>query len=194
MKHLSYSDQELLDLLKKDDRNAFEMIYFRYWEMSFQVAYKILQDIPASEDAVQEVFVEIWLKRNKAIILNLKSYIFQSIRFQVFKIIRHNKVIAAHVERDFILNFSTNDGEDNLVLNDIKQILDEAVAKLPEKCRQIFNLSRNKHMSTKEIAAVLDLSPKTVDNQLNIALKKIKASMASSFVLVEVIIAVYSGR
>lgn len=192
MKQTNYSDQELLDLLKKDIRDAFDMIYYRYWEMSFQLAYKILQDVPASEDAVQEVFAEIWLRRNKTVIDNLKSYIFQSVRFQVFKVIRHNKIIAAHVERDFILNFSTNEGEHNLALEDIKRILDETVAGLPPKCREIFNMSRNSHMSTKEIAVYMGISPKTVDNQLNIALKKIKASMASSFVLIEAIIALYS--
>ncbi|MEH3112190.1 RNA polymerase sigma-70 factor [Pedobacter terrae] len=191
MEASSYSDKQLLDGLKKDSIDAFDKLYFRYWKQSFQIANKILHNASVSEDVVQEVFADLWLKRNNAFIYNFKSYIFQSTRFQVFKIIRHNKVIAASVERDFIMNFATNDGIHNLALNDIKQILDETVASLPTKCREIFTLSRHKHMTSKEIARYLNISPKTVDNQINIALKKIRASFSSSFVLIEILISLY---
>lgn len=189
LKYLLYSDQELLELLKMGDRWAFNELYGRYWESSFHLARNILKDGPAAEDAVQEVFAEIWLKRDTSIILNPKSYLYQAIRFQTFKIIRHNKVIAAHVERDFILNFSTNEGEENLFMREISIIVDQTVSMLPGKCREIFVLSRNGHMSAREIAAQLGISPKTVDNQINIALKKIRVALSSSLVLIEIILA-----
>ncbi|WP_431294441.1 RNA polymerase sigma-70 factor [Pedobacter sp. P26] len=193
IKYSSYSDQELLSFLRVDDRDAFNEIYSRYWQTSFHLANNILKDGPAAEDAVQEVFAEIWLKRKYSLILNPRSYLFQAIRFQSFKIIRHNKVIAEYVERDFILNFSVNDGEGNLFTNDINAIVNQIVSNLPVKCREIFILSRNGHMSAREIATQLSISPKTVDNQLNIALKRIRVALASSLVLIEIILSQHSA-
>jgi RNA polymerase sigma factor (sigma-70 family) len=70
-----------------------------------------------------------------------------------------------------------NEGEAALIEKDIDQLLDQGIAKLPGKCRQIFLLSRKEHLSTKEIARWLGIAPKTVENQITIALHRLRATL-----------------
>jgi len=73
--------------------------------------------------------------------------------------------------------FSNNGGEEILSEKEINRLLELGIAELPEKCRQIFNMSRKEHLSTKEIAERLGLSPKTVENQLTIALNRLRKNL-----------------
>jgi RNA polymerase sigma-70 factor (family 1) len=171
-----FTDDELLELIRQEDRAAFELIYNRYWSKLYISAYKILRDRQSSEDIVQEVLVQLWLKRSTQQIESLNAYLYTAVRFQVFTAIRKNKVretLFAEIEE--MIDF--NSAEDNLVVLDITRKLEESIADLPEKCREIFSLSRKEQLSTKEIAARLGISPKTVENQLTIAFRKLKVSM-----------------
>lgn len=173
----SKNDSELWDLIKQDNRLAFNMLYQRYWSVSYQLAYHILNDSSAAEDVVQEIFVELWEGRKQKQINHFKAYLMQATKFQVFKVIRHNKVIAAHVEQEMVKSLSYYHTDENLALLEIIRVVDDTVEKLPVKCRKIFNLSRKEQLSTKEIAFLLGISPKTVDNQIYIALKHVKIAL-----------------
>ena len=172
----NFTDEELLELIRQEDRVAFEQIYNRYWSKLYISAYKILRDRQSSEDIVQEVLVQLWLKRSTQQIESLNAYLYTAVRFQVFTTIRKNKVretLFAEIEE--LVDF--NSAEDNLVVLDITHKLEKSIADLPEKCREIFSLSRKEQLSTKEIAARLGISPKTVENQLTIAFRKLKVLM-----------------
>jgi RNA polymerase sigma-70 factor (ECF subfamily) len=94
----------------------------------------------------------------------------------VFNVIRSGKVRADlfnHLEE----LFSNNGGEDLLSEKDINRLLDQGVAELPEKCRQIFIMSRKEHLSTKQIAERLGIAPKTVENQLTVALGRLRKTL-----------------
>ncbi|WP_442589282.1 RNA polymerase sigma-70 factor [Pedobacter sp. AW31-3R] len=185
------SDEDLLLLLRQDDRSSFDQIYHSYANPLYQSAFKLLQDKEAAEDVVQEVLFELWTKRATLNIINLKAYLHQSTRFQAFKIIRHNKVIAKNLEKDFVFAFCANDGDHLLAQQDIRTLLKNTLDQLPKKCAEIFYLSRNEQLSHKEIAERLNISPKTVENQLNTALKKIKKAFSKLIVLFELIILLY---
>ncbi|SKB86937.1 RNA polymerase sigma factor [Daejeonella lutea] len=167
-------DQMLLELLQAGDENALAAIYDRYWSKLYLQAYKVLRDRYQCEDIVQEIIVQLWTKRAANNIASLKAYLYACVRYQIFKSVRS----AMRVE-----SLETDDSEtisdaDNLILEkDIQKLLEAGVAELPAKCREIFTLSRKDHLSTKEIAYRLGLSPKTVENQLTIALRRLRSAM-----------------
>lgn len=170
------SDEELLKAIQNDDRSAFESLYHKYWQKLYLSAYHILKDIHAAEDIIQEIFAQLWLKRNQVFIDNLAAYLYTAVRFQVFKAIRNGKArVDLSSQADEF--FDKNSIEDTLHEKELDKRLEESIATLPEKCKEIFILSRKEHLSVKEIATRLQISPKTVENQITIALRKLRTQM-----------------
>jgi RNA polymerase sigma-70 factor (ECF subfamily) len=179
------SDDRLIALIQENDIVAFERIYNKYWSKLYLSAYNILRDRQVSEDITQEVLVNLWMKRANLQLTSLNAYLYTAVRYQVFNIIRSGKVRADLFNRLGEL-FSKNGGEEILSEKEINRLLEQGVAELPEKCRQIFIMSRREHLSTKEIAERLEISPKTVENQLTIALNRLRKTLGD-FVCLAVI-------
>ena len=171
-KYDTLDDRKLLELLQADDELALASIYDRYWSKLYLQAYNIIRDRQVAEDIVQEIIVQLWMKRSVAQILSLNAYLYSAVRYQVFKAIRSVKLTES-VETEGL--HSINDTDALLIEKDFQKLLDDGVADLPEKCRQIFKLSRKDHLSTKEIAVRLGIAPKTVENQLTIALRRLRS-------------------
>jgi RNA polymerase sigma-70 factor (family 1) len=171
-----WPDSLLVSDMQSNNRSAFEKIYNRYWSKLYLSAYHILRNKEASEDIIQEIFVSLWIKRGHTSVDNLSNYLFTSVRFQVFKAIRDGK-LRTDLLHDTDLLVSPHNAENTLTEKEIEQRLDESIRLLPEKCREIFILSRKEQLSVKEIAARLNISPKTVENQITIALRRLRTDM-----------------
>lgn len=177
-----WPDTELLELLRLDDRKAFEMLYNKYSGKVYHVAYNLFRDKDVCEDLVQELFIDLWTKRNKLNISSLEWYLKVAIKNRVLMYIRTQKAtldlsaIAMLTEK-----YST---DSKLMQNDISHLLEEGVERLPEKCRQIFTLSRNEYLSNKEIASRLNISVKTVENQMTIALRYLRTGLSDYLPLI----------
>lgn len=170
------TDERLIALIQENNLAAFERIYNKYWSKLYLSAYNILRDRQVSEDVTQEVLVNLWMKRANLQLTSLNAYLYTAVRYQVFNVIRSGKVRADlfnHLEE----LFSNNGGEDILSQKDINRLLEQGVAELPEKCRQIFIMSRKEHLTTKEIAERLGIAPKTVENQLTVALNRLRKTL-----------------
>ena len=170
------TDERLIALIQENNLAAFERIYNKYWSKLYLSAYNILRDRQVSEDVTQEVLVNLWMKRANLRLTSLNAYLYTAVRYQVFNVIRSGKVRADlfnHLEE----LFSNNGGEDILSQKDINRLLEQGVAELPEKCRQIFIMSRKEHLTTKEIAERLGIAPKTVENQLTVALNRLRKTL-----------------
>ncbi len=92
------SDLQLLNLVTQDNRLAFNELFDRYWKSLLSTAMKVLNDEPAAEDVVQELFIDLWNRRNKLQITNLKGYLHTAIRFQTAKLISRTK-FTSNVQR-----------------------------------------------------------------------------------------------
>lgn len=170
------TDERLIALIQENNLAAFERIYNKYWSKLYLSAYNILRDRQVSEDVTQEVLVNLWMKRANLQLTSLNAYLYTAVRYKVFNVIRSGKVRADlfnHLEE----LFSNNGGEDILSQKDINRLLEQGVAELPEKCRQIFIMSRKEHLTTKEIAERLGIAPKTVENQLTVALNRLRKTL-----------------
>ncbi|GGB04516.1 RNA polymerase sigma-70 factor [Mucilaginibacter rubeus] len=170
------TDEDLIALIRENDLGAFERIYNKYWSKLYLSAYNIIRDRQVAEDVTQEVLVNLWMKRANLKLTSLNAYLYTSVRYQVFNVIRSGKIRADLFNRLEEL-FSNNGGEELLSEKEINRLLEQGIAELPEKCRQIFIMSRKEHLSTKEIAERLGIAPKTVENQLTVALNRLRKTL-----------------
>lgn len=177
-----FSDSELLAMLRQQDEHAFNELYLRYWEKLFNAAYKRLKSTEAAEEAVQDLFTDLWLRRERLDIRQeLPVYLFSAIKYLVIKQM-HKAAKAAFVYgREEIFKESDNSTEESLIANDLRSHLQSRVELLPVKCKEIYHLSRDEHQSNKDIARQLNISEKTVENQISKALKRLRASLNSLF-------------
>ena len=166
------NEEKLLASIKNDEQ-AFRIIYDRYWSRLFYYALNVLEDRTICEDIVQEVFVSLWQKSDSLKINNLSAYLLQSVKFQIFNHLRNGKIAQQYLERISFLQFH-NDTEEQLIAKELESELTRLIDLLPERCRQIFLLSRFEHRSNQEIALQLGLSVQTVKNQISKALASLR--------------------
>lgn len=178
--YTSLTDRHLLDLLQQGDEPALAEIYGRYWSKLYLQAYNVVRDKQICEDIVQEVIVQLWLRRSVAEISSLNAYLYTCVKYQVFKALPSARVKVSLVQEQLA---AVDDTDSLLMAKDFQRQLDEAVSRLPAKCRDVFNLSRKDHLSTKEVAVRLGISPKTVENQLTIALRRIRFALDNALIL-----------
>ncbi len=173
----SHTDQQLILLLRESDHHAFTEIYNRYWKFLYQSCYSIMKDSDTSDDVVQEIFVWLWANRQKHLTDALKPYLYAAVKYKVANVIRHGKVKETFFARVVENYREAAHDENSLEIKELKEIIAQFTASLPERARMIFDMSRNQFLSNKEIAEQLGISEKTVENQMNINLKKLKVSL-----------------
>ncbi len=156
--------------------SQFEEIFKKSHRRLCNLSYKIVGEKAASEDLVQELFVKLWKKRKTLDVQDLKTYLNKSIVNASLNYLKSskNKVLLTIESTPEI---GSNVTEEHLQLTELQVKIDLAVKKLPPKCQTIFALSRFEGMSSKEIAKYLDVSTKTVDNQIGIALSKLREEL-----------------
>lgn len=175
----AYSDLELISLLKRGDVGAFDRLYSRHWPGMYQAAFYLLRDQNACMDIVQDIFAWLWEKREQLEIQAVPSYLRSAVRFKVANYIRSGKIRDEFYTALSGLSLPEAPGpQDFLELNDLKTIITQVVNDLPEKCREIFLLSRDGQLTNHQIADLLNISVKTVEAQKTIALKRIRAAVA----------------
>ena len=172
----TYEDHELLNFMKLNNKGAFEEIYKRYWSFLLISAYNILKDKDACKDIVQDVFSNLYLRRTTICISSLSSYLKVAVRNRVFKYLQRGYLTRHHLRTLESVSF-VNTTEQMVNFNQLKEQYKKEVEALPDKCREVFLLSRNENLSTKEIAVRLNISPKTVENQITKALKYLRKNI-----------------
>jgi RNA polymerase sigma-70 factor (ECF subfamily) len=169
-----YSEHELTALLKQGDRMAFTEIYNRYWLPAYRSAIQVLNDEEACMDVLQDVFVWLWQHHEQLNITSLKAYIITAVKFKVLNVIRNGKLKDIVYSEIKVTEYET---ENNIEVKELMRMIDEFTDGLPIQARQIFHMSRYEHLSHKEIALRMGISEKTVKNQINISLKKLKSTI-----------------
>ncbi len=180
---MKMEDSELLHLLKQGDSNAFDAIYERYWETLYKHAYFTLRCRDTAMDVVQEVFTWLWQHREEAQISSLKYYLKAATRFKMANHIRSGKYQQALINNLSYTTATSVDASD-MTLRELKKIVSMAVSQLPQQCRTIYHLSRDEQLSHAEIARQLNITAKTVENQITIALRRIRLFIGHSLLLI----------
>lgn len=175
-------ESEWLRKMAQGDEMAFTEIYHQYWKLLFSVAANKLDNLAEAEEVVQEVFADLWKRRDQINIRqSLKSYLAAAVKFQVYNLLdkryrqRHHEQL---LQQD---HFTISHVEEQYDLKALQEQLQQTTARLPERCRLVYEMSREDGLSNKEIAQSLDISEKTVENQMTKALKHLRTSLKSFF-------------
>lgn len=182
----SYSDSELAALLRSGDRAAFAEIYERFKGPLYVHAFHRLGDREETKDLLQQLFTTLWENRESLEIRGqLSGYLFTSVRNRVLKFVAHQQVSSAYIA-SVQASVQAADGlTDRLVREkELLALIEQEIAALPPKMREIFELSRKQHLSNDEIAEQLGISEKTVRNQVNNALHTLRVKLGILGVLI----------
>lgn len=169
-------DQEILQQLKEDDRNALKVLFNKYYEPLVRYAIFHLNDIASSEEVVQDIFIYLWEKRDSLRIeTSLESYLYRSIRNRCLNYLKSKtfRVYKLSETADVLTNNHAYEGS-NIETEELEKLLAQAIGNIPEKSAMIFNYSRNQGLTHPEIASKLNISVKTVEYHIGSALKSIK--------------------
>ncbi|HEY0669317.1 MAG TPA: sigma-70 family RNA polymerase sigma factor [Sphingobacteriaceae bacterium] len=171
-------DNDLLLLLKQDDRYAFEELYERHWLSLYNVAYKRLKEREASKDIVQDVFADFWLKRNTKEISKLLPYLHTAVRYKIYTLLAKGHATTHFIEPFENMMASPFTADGYLADKELKSVFSYWLQTLPEKRREIFRLRYIEEISTQDIGTKLNISQKTVQNQLGIAFQNLRNFIA----------------
>lgn len=173
--YASWTDAALLEALATDDRGAFAEVYERYWYRVFALAYRKLKSRETAEELVQDLFATLWHNRAQQTITQLEHYLLVAINHRVLGYIRAYRVRTHYADYcRKLLSKTTHETEEALAATDLSAAFLRGVELLPEKSREVFRLSRLEHQSVEEIAAHLDVTPKTVEYHLTKSMKLLR--------------------
>jgi RNA polymerase sigma-70 factor (family 1) len=176
MAYVKLNDDELLVLLKQNNRTAYIEIYNRYWKKMLLVAWNYSRNDHIAQDVVQEVFINLWEKYHKYDIQNLQAFLCTAIKFQIFKHIQKEQRRAELAKDNYVFEDISLD-EEKLDARFLQDMINGIVEEMPERCRMVFHYSRNLGLKNAEIAEKTNISKKTVENTLNRALKIIRGEL-----------------
>ncbi|MEO6732575.1 MAG: RNA polymerase sigma-70 factor [Ferruginibacter sp.] len=172
------SDEMLTKLLKADDETAFKQIYIRYWKPLFISAYSRIGSKEPAKELVQNLFLNVWEKRNALPIVNLKNYLQTAIKNKVINYIEATlvqKKYQQHIRETF--SHQSSETEATIQYNELYLAFEKALLQLPAKTRDVFKMSRFEHLSIKEIASRLNISEKAVEYHITSSLKVLRINL-----------------
>ena len=171
---------DLLRRLRAGEQASFDAIFRAHYAPLVAFAQALLRDRSASEDAAQEVMLELWRRREEVSITeSLRAYLLRATRNRALNQLRHvnvQKRAEPHIMGDDSVSAT---GVSELVATELKSAIVEAIAELPPACREVFELSRGRGLRYSEIASTLEISVKTVESQMGKALKHLRSRLAA---------------
>ena len=165
------------------DPASLERIFKQHYGMVCNTIYHYIRDKSKTEDVAQEIFAELWQKREHLVIhTSLAAYLRRMAVTRSLNYIRDNQRHQwdelEPVDTAITHGVANPDVIEHMEEAELKQIIDQAIGQLPEKCRIVFLMSRMEEMSYAEIASALGISLKTVENQIGKALKLLRQQLA----------------
>jgi RNA polymerase sigma-70 factor, ECF subfamily len=172
-------EQITLYSLKEGRVEAFNLCFDLYYKPLCSYANVIIKNPDTSEEIVQNIFMEIWMNREKLPThSSFKAYILTAVRNDCLDYLKHKKNVQKYVDLQLNRKIEVDDDIFNqLIDKELQDHLNHAILKLPEACRKVFELSRFHYNSYKEIAEKLNISIKTVENQIGKALKIVRKEL-----------------
>lgn len=176
MNDLIFTDQDLITAMKNGDQKAFEELYDRYWPEVYSMIYRRVSDREVTKDIVQDIFINLWLYRDRIIAerslapwLNVIARK-QAISWYRKQLSTKQREIQYQDSEALVLPSSAE-----FEAKELQDLLDREIEKMPVNMKQSFQLSRYENKSIREIAFELCLSEQTVRNNISIALERLRS-------------------
>ena len=170
---------QLLAAIRNGDETAFKTLFYSYYDQLYRQAFRYVKDAQVAEEIAQDIFVNLWKGRKKLTLhTSLDAYLSVSTRNHSLNYLksRYARQRAQTLEvTDNIL--SDAPGVESISPEELRALLEKAIASLPEKCRIVFTLSREHGLTYQEIADELGVTKETVKTQIKIALQKLRHAL-----------------
>ncbi len=174
-------DPDLFLLVKQNDVKAFEELYNRYWPALVSTACKKLNSREKAEDIVQNIFIDIYQRRKTIeLTISLKAYLNQALKFKVLNEYRSEIISNKYQRYYFFKPCCKTDLANILEVKELETKIDTILNGLPEKCKQVFLLSRKENLSNRDISLRLDITVSTVEKHISKALKTLKSCQVNN--------------
>ena len=188
------NEQSLFELLSQGDESAFAKIYNRYWQELYNAAYKRLPEKEKCQDIIQNVFTDLWNRKAELNLVNPAAFLHTAVRFQVLKQLtrgQKNSYFTEKFEKELISPLAT----DSTVLEkELCVLIEYFIDALPKKRKNIFLLHYFEGLSTAKIALKLDLSQKTVQNQITTASHFLRLKLTHMFLFTIVFLLLITNK
>lgn len=171
-----FTDQILAESIKNSNQGVFELVFNYYYSGLVVYADQIIKNNVVSEDIVQSVFLKLWETRETADIRSFRSYLIQCVRNRCIDYIRSQKVRQRFDNQVIELDQAVFE-HDFWTKSELGELIDCAIEELPDRCREIFIMSRYENLKIAEIAERLDISKRTVETQISKALKILRIKL-----------------
>jgi RNA polymerase sigma-70 factor (ECF subfamily) len=171
------TDEQLLEDIRHGDQSAFDELYRRHWISLYDAAFKRLDNRQQAEDIVQEIFIRIWIRRQELAINNVAAYLHTAVRYKVLSYFSRNKDASNFYEPFEATLTETDTPEQCLIAKELLELVYDFAETLSDRKKQIFLLHIKNKLSTKEIAEVLGITQKSVQNQLGPTLQGLRKGL-----------------
>ena len=175
----SLSDAQLIARWQEGEEKAFDVFYVRHVPDLVSLAARKTNSREAARELVQDVFFDLFKQKDRLDAdRNIRAYLHGALRNRIFNYYR--EILQKKKHEDLLLltnNESYNGTEQQVAYNELKDLLQQGIEGLPLKCREVFVLSRQEHLSHKEIAVRLNISVNTVEQHMRKALQRLRCSI-----------------
>ncbi|REA58228.1 RNA polymerase sigma-70 factor [Dyadobacter luteus] len=178
------NEAELLQLLRQGDKAAFEEIYGQFQSRLYRTALSKVRTGENAMEIVQEIFLDLWLRRELVQIEDLERYLYTAVKYKVLDFYKKEVQRKLYAESVKLNNQDeSSETDDMLAYNELSRSISSCIEKLPEKTRVIFELNRIQCQTADEISRMLDLPLRTVEYHITQGLKSLRANLKDYLIL-----------
>ena len=169
--------KHILKRIKNDDELSFRVLFDFYYERFFRIAHYYVKNNENAEEVVMDVFTKFWKSRKKLPeIINFNNYVYSSVKNQSLNYLNKNRIDTESLDDYTSSKMIEYVEPENLFLGkELAKDLEKVVSSLPPRCQLIYRMIREDGIKYKEVAETLDISLKAVENQMLIAMKRIRS-------------------
>lgn len=177
------TNNELWEAARTGDAKVFAILFNHYWAKIYAAAYSYIYNKEICEEIVHDIFLNLWQKKETLDIRNFDAYILSAARYHVYKALNSSHFKKIYFSTDpavFPHQNLYNEGEEKMIFEEMESSIDFCIEQLPNRCSEIYKLSRKEFLSNDEIARQLNISKRTVENQITYALHKIRVFLKAT--------------
>jgi RNA polymerase sigma-70 factor, ECF subfamily len=185
-----YRNSASYELSTKLDSKEFERLFIQLYAGLCRYSIRFVRKSEVAEEIVQDQFVYLWEKRNELIIhSSFKNYLYVAVKHRSLDYLRSSYAKIKYVEEGVLNNLESPFDLVSVIENqEIDAIITKAISSLPERCAIVFSMKRYGEYSNKQIAECLNISEKTVENQVTIAIKKLQFILSKSVIIAGIVL------
>ena len=173
------SERDLQERIRAGDEGAFDSVFRTHYAHLVRMAQSVVREPALAEEIAQEVMLELWRRRESLQVeQTFRAYLIRSTRNRALNHIRHERIVAREAASAAVDPRTSPSAEDEVLGVELEGAVRDAIAGLPQNCREIFQLSRDQGLKYAEIATALEISVKTVEKRMGQALAELRERLA----------------